>query len=614
MKNYIYLFLVSSFFLGSNSLNAQGFYGQVVYPHNDGGSRMSSAFTAKVHTNNPGYVMAGYQSLSSMNSHNFVIDRTDSGGIISNNYWSFQKAYQIFAYPGNECVNEPVRITNCSGVSIIETNPPGFQNFTANASIRYALTGAFNNGCFFSLLDVNGNPQVTTSFIFPLLRNLHITKPNIIECASAPGDYIITGSASKTMYAFRVNSSGTVLWSHFYPIAGAPLDMIESPYGPNAGNELVVVGRTELNALFDGVDCFIMTLNEQTGAVNSFKRINTLSSAPLLGPTESYFSAISLAPNCGPGTPPPGFLIGGFCDPRNSVNKNRSFFIRTDTNLNYAHVPYVFRSNLDQDAGEITDILVRKRPDSDTSDFYTLINSSVVGSIVVKFAASWHLYGPPSPFYETYYNIPGRLSQPCALDFIDTPNAPDNGLKVFATMDRNSPAGHYLANSYFSLETGCNPITNIPLSNVVSVDHINTIIPYGSLNECSNILLLASNNGGFNQICGPHSSILGASNARTIPLIEQKGATKEFQTELYPNPSNGLTKLNLQLSEKSMVKVDLCNAMGQIIFTLEEGNFEGGNHPIEFDLTSLNLGAGIYFIRNTVNKSTSTIKLIYTNN
>ena len=614
MKKYIYALLISSLSLGSSSLLAQGFYGQTTYPHIDGGSKLSTAFAAKLHVNNPGYLMGGYRPFCGPNSSNFIIDRTDSGGIISNNSWSFQKSYQLFAYPSNECLNEPVRVNNCAGISIIETNAPGLPLFNANPTVRYALTGAFNNGCFFSLLDISGNPVFSTSFIFPLPQNFNVTKPNIIECASAKGNYIVTGSVDKTMYAFRINTSGVVLWSHFYPIAGAPLDMIESPYGSLAGNELVVVGKTELNAAFDGVDCFIMTLNEQNGAVNSFKRINTLSSVPLLGPTTSYFTTIALAPNCGPGTPDKGFIIGGYCDPRNLAQKNRSFFIRTDTNLNYAHVPNVFKSNFDPDAGEIADIQVRKRPNSDTSDFYALINSNIVGSIVVKFAASWHLYGPPSPFYETFYNVPGRLTEPCALDFIDAPNAPDKGLKVFASMGNLIPAGHYLANGYFSLETGCNPIGTINLSNVVSLNYTNQITPFGSLSTCASIILVPDNSPGFHQVCGPYAYIAGGSNARTIASSEPLSSTELIKTEVYPNPSNGLTNLNLELVEKSYVKLELCNAIGQIVANIEDGVFEAGTHAVEFNLKNLSLDAGIYFVRNTVNHKTSTVKLIYATN
>jgi hypothetical protein len=63
---------------------------------------------------------------------------------------------------------------------------------------------------------------------------------------------------------------------------------------------------------------------------------------------------------------------------------------------------------------------------------------------------------------------------------------------------------------------------------------------------------------------------------------------------LYPNPANGNTKLNFNLSVASDVTIEIVNTLGQTVRTINLGNTSAGS--IETGLNVSDLNSGIYFL------------------
>jgi hypothetical protein len=62
----------------------------------------------------------------------------------------------------------------------------------------------------------------------------------------------------------------------------------------------------------------------------------------------------------------------------------------------------------------------------------------------------------------------------------------------------------------------------------------------------------------------------------------------------FPNPFNPSTKITFTLNNSSNVKLNIYNAVGQLITTLVNSNLEAGSHSVKFDATSLSSGTYFY--------------------
>jgi len=60
-----------------------------------------------------------------------------------------------------------------------------------------------------------------------------------------------------------------------------------------------------------------------------------------------------------------------------------------------------------------------------------------------------------------------------------------------------------------------------------------------------------------------------------------------------PNPFNQQTSFNISLTETSHVTIDVINALGTSVATLDKGNLVAGSHKIIIDGTDL--ASGLYF-------------------
>lgn len=114
-----------------------------------------------------------------------------------------------------------------------------------------------------------------------------------------------------------------------------------------------------------------------------------------------------------------------------------------------------------------------------------------------------------------------------------------------------------------------------------------------------------------------HYYISGAqfSNADFInpalPLSSGKSnintSKNQIGVNVYPNPTNEVTQLVVNLEEVSDIKVEITNSLGQVINTMNIKG-EAGQHIINVDLSNEN--AGIYFYNITTNTSKATGKII----
>jgi flagellar hook assembly protein FlgD len=64
----------------------------------------------------------------------------------------------------------------------------------------------------------------------------------------------------------------------------------------------------------------------------------------------------------------------------------------------------------------------------------------------------------------------------------------------------------------------------------------------------------------------------------------------------YPNPFNPLTRITYGLPERSTVKLEIFNMLGQNVATLVNGDKEAGYHSVEWNAP---IGSGLYFYRMT---------------
>jgi len=606
--NTVYKVLVFSVF-APLWLNAQN-YGQMMYPHSSGGTRMCDALTIEQHTIAPGYVMVAYKDTSSANSYNFSIDRTGLGGFVNAQINSFQKTYQIHANPNEECDYLIRPVTNCAGLSIIETNGA---NGPGQHAAKYALAGAYSEACFFALIDHAGNCIFSTSYKFPSRSCTLVTQPKIIECSNTPGEYIICGGFNRTMYALRIDASGTILWSNLYPIEGEPRDMIAAAYGPNKDNEFIVVGKTWIDEINTAIDGFVMKLDQQNGSVILSRRLAIWPyNFGLNNLGNQYFNAIEVVKK--EGLQPYGYMLGGYTESFSNVVYGSGLLYRVDSVLTMQNAE-IYTSPFDSLGGEIVDIMRRQRIITNNPNFlnhYYLLMKTDSGVTVIK---RDNFSGWNNPGQGYHYKNSGKILQACKLGMINDMSSPYGGLQIYNTFYGASgstlPAPHLLT-TYFTGHTACNSFTNVPLySQPATMHFIDPIVPFGGLVRCPSFMITAKEDPGSVSICGPLPSILGGDNSRTVnspTLLKPEGTV---YTRVFPNPAKNKTMVEYDLHEYSKIKLELYNMLGQWVCNIEEDQKEAGTYQTEVNLSALGLEKGVYFVKYHLGAETGSCKLLF---
>ena len=91
--------------------------------------------------------------------------------------------------------------------------------------------------------------------------------------------------------------------------------------------------------------------------------------------------------------------------------------------------------------------------------------------------------------------------------------------------------------------------------------------------------------------------------------IEENERDIDFElSSIYPNPANASAKMVVRLENSSIVQVDLLNAAGQSVKSINMGYLNAGNHTIKMEISDL--PAGIYYFKVNVDGQSLNKKLI----
>ncbi len=582
-------------------------YGETKYPHAN--SFLSSG--TRTGLLGAGFLMAGYQITNAPLTANFYIDRTGPGGGFSGGS-QFSNEYQIQnGSPG--CTGGISQVLNCTGVSVVETQGMG--------GLAYALTGAFDRGCFFATLDKPGSVIGNVFFEFPI-NSTRPTKPLIIQAAAAGGgaftNYYLCGTylenSRRYTYIIKINENSTVLWSKIYDLgAGTSINaraIVESPFT----SDLAIVGSAYRSANAVGSKGFFMLVNTSTGAVTSFEMIGQSTSLV----QNDTLSSIAIASSPAPGSA--GFIVGGYLDtiPLGGVPLvGKAWFMKLQPN-GAVIWNSVFGTSLDLSAGMVMGVIERQATNS-LYQYYGAVFSPSIGIIVMKLDASGNPYTntvtPLANFNTFVYNGSGVRSSPNSISF--EPNnlaTNDLGIHVYGTYDVVSGGDHYFVEAYFNGAEPCLPTRNnlgtvSPGSNVFFYP---TVSANNGLSPCFNFSIAQSPVLVATTILCTTISLPSGSNARqalATSLPEQINASG--LSEIFPNPSNESVVIKYSISDEQPISFVLYDLLGNLIKQISPFPQTIGNHQVELNFKNLGLETGVYILHSSINGSDAKQKIIY---
>ncbi|HRH62668.1 MAG TPA: T9SS type A sorting domain-containing protein [Bacteroidia bacterium] len=106
-------------------------------------------------------------------------------------------------------------------------------------------------------------------------------------------------------------------------------------------------------------------------------------------------------------------------------------------------------------------------------------------------------------------------------------------------------------------------------------------------------------NGGGNNI---YVDDINVSNA---PLAVANTISLQNQLLLFPNPSQGVFTMTLNLASQSDIKISIIDLLGNQVYSSKKSNVK--NEDIQFDLS--NLAKGVYFVEVATNKEKVTRRI-----
>jgi hypothetical protein len=117
--------------------------------------------------------------------------------------------------------------------------------------------------------------------------------------------------------------------------------------------------------------------------------------------------------------------------------------------------------------------------------------------------------------------------------------------------------------------------------------------------------------GDLNWFPTQKAAFLAAGLTSVAPTSNVPG---EFSlSQNYPNPFNPTTQISYTLPVNSTVKLQVFNAIGQLVRTLENGQMAAGKYTATWNGTNeagQNVASGMYFYRLTTPSFTSTMKML----
>jgi hypothetical protein len=565
-------------FLFVCALNAQP-YGHYKYAHP--GAFMTTAFKTSLNTN--GHLLCGYKANSTAGTYNFCLDKTDPSGAFTSGSNSFSKAYQLFNTTNCGAGNAN-QILNCSGISVIETSVPGTPRGW------YALSGAFDEGSFFALLDSSGNVIHTKAYLFPYTNPYSSAKTYITESSLSPYNYFLCGTHDTMVYAMKVNPSGTMIWSAYHHI-GTSYFMAQSIMECPFTGDIIIIGSTNTPPVYGtATDGFLLRLSSATGSVVSYKTYS------LPGGACQQFSSIKPAYS---GNGSQGYVLGGYTDSYPAL----PWMLKIGINGNVIWSTVIEPSG-DPGAPAVTDVI--ERPVGSTYEYYGAVRSNAAGMTVVKLDDNGT---PVATNNEFIFNAASTLIGASSnLDFENTGS--HIALTAYGTADGINGGDLYMVRSYFNGKTGCNE-TNTLVSNYYAGP--NTVItPWisstGSLSACNMFqLAVATVTPGPTVICS--STVVAGGSNSGVTLTNEINENNFIY--VYPNPARDKLFLSYSLKSSSTVRISIYNQQGGCCQTVKDGYLEKGDHHEEINLDDLNYTPGIYLLRLTDGDKSYTCKISF---
>ncbi|MFH1198182.1 MAG: T9SS type A sorting domain-containing protein [bacterium] len=95
--------------------------------------------------------------------------------------------------------------------------------------------------------------------------------------------------------------------------------------------------------------------------------------------------------------------------------------------------------------------------------------------------------------------------------------------------------------------------------------------------------------------------VVSVENVNSIPAKFELGQN-------YPNPFNPETTIDFSIPEKSDVRIELINTLGQVVKEIANGSFDAGSHQVK--LNASNLSSGVYFYKLIAGNFTDIKKLV----
>ena len=83
-----------------------------------------------------------------------------------------------------------------------------------------------------------------------------------------------------------------------------------------------------------------------------------------------------------------------------------------------------------------------------------------------------------------------------------------------------------------------------------------------------------------------------------------------ISVQVFPNPYSNSTNIAYSLINNSNVKIEVYSSLGQLVSVLYDGEQTAGPHKYSFSAASHGFGAGVYYLRMTIDDKTITKKLI----
>lgn len=113
--------------------------------------------------------------------------------------------------------------------------------------------------------------------------------------------------------------------------------------------------------------------------------------------------------------------------------------------------------------------------------------------------------------------------------------------------------------------------------------------------------------------CDPTRSInVSRSNNYSNSFVSIKENNEANNVSVFPNPFSGSTSIFYTLNQKSKVIIEVYNSIGQKLETITNEEQVSGNHQCNFNTAEKGYGAGVYFVKFSVDGKVSLKKIVET--